>query len=375
MVACVEKNEDAIGRKREAFYMAVAFATIIFNRVRKIENAIINSGQHLTQTRPASMFSSMMSLVTRNINEKENKITSGQLQAFRELTFNNAFIKSGIPLCSNILLLEKEQGVHAELQILSEILKLKEGKQLFQGDIYVGVSKRCCLECHRMLEATNTVLSTKGITIKFGGAHDASFSSGWVKPSIFAQNHDEDVSKIWAEYQRLRREDGRQAVNKIEKKRKRDNKRKDDVAEEPVQYEQGHSMSNSDFSFDSEERFRRYREELERDLEIFMLRGQEGSDAASMMGLGLKLCEIPAFQYLFDEDEEVGSERVVQIKLVTMIAQLSERNEQEQIELDRLLSLLQNPHFMDDGIVKFFSGIRALNQEQRSESKLTLSVT
>ena len=259
--------------------------------------------------------------------------------------------------------------------ILSEILKLKEGKQLFQGDIYVGVSKRCCLECHRMLEATNTVLSTKGITIKFGGAHDASFSSGWVKPSIFAQNHDEDVSKIWAEYQRLRREDGRQAVNKIEKKRKRDNKRKDDVAEEPVQYEQGHSMSNSDFSFDSEERFRRYREELERDLEIFMLRGQEGSDAASMMGLGLKLCEIPAFQYLFDEDEEVGSERVVQIKLVTMIAQLSERNEQEQIELDRLLSLLQNPHFMDDGIVKFFSGIRALNQEQRSESKLTLSVT
>lgn len=361
----LKTNKKAIGGKKEAFYMAIAFVSIIFNRVRKIENAIINSGQHFAPMWVAStLLSSIMNIGRDTTNEranKENKITNGQLLAFKGLNFSshNSSTKSGIPIASNILLLEKEAGVHAELQILSQILELERNGMLVKGkEVYIGISKRCCLECHRMLESAHKVLfSARGISIKFGGAHDASFIKNWVVPSIFSESERDQLPlahKVWEEYSNICDTDRRKATT--------------------GEYEQGHSMSNSSFSFTPEEQLRRYREELEDDLEVFMRRGQGHLDAARMLTLGLKLCEIIDFQDLFNEsEEEEAKEDIARIKLLAIIDQLSEKG--EQIGPDVLLRLVQNPNFMDKTIVKFFSGVRVLNQEhgaQLSLGKLTV---
>lgn len=85
-----------------------------------------------------------------------------------------------------ILTESKAKDVHAEMQLLE---KLIQGESYLHGDepeLYFAISKLCCLHCHEMLTATNTVFSDKNIgkQIVSSGTHALSFPK-WKPPAVF----------------------------------------------------------------------------------------------------------------------------------------------------------------------------------------------
>lgn len=84
-----------------------------------------------------------------------------------------------------ILHSETKSGVHAELQILGKIVQLAEKGEIRDTEIYLGISKGCCFQCHCMLEVVGDVLKeTYGIKLKHRDDHDISFQGNWVYPTV-----------------------------------------------------------------------------------------------------------------------------------------------------------------------------------------------
>lgn len=121
--------------------------------------------------------------------EKNSRVFSGsQRTAFKRK-------KQGYRILQN-----QTQRVHAEVQILAEIVKLLEQNEFKfekQGtsteEIYIGVSKLCCPKCRIMLEVANIVFKENGIPliIKYAGEHPLSFD--WIPPDIFEDGFNKEV--------------------------------------------------------------------------------------------------------------------------------------------------------------------------------------
>jgi len=95
-------------------------------------------------------------------------ISVDQLQAFRKG-------KEGY------IFLEEDKNNHAEMQILFHFIaereKAKErGEFIKEGDIYIGLSKLCCLSCHCMLRVINEEYLQGSGVILVRGWHDKDYS-------------------------------------------------------------------------------------------------------------------------------------------------------------------------------------------------------
>ncbi len=121
----------------------------------------------------------------RSLIEKRNLPDNEQLSD----EYFQAFIAK--PL---ILRIEQKQNVHAEVQILGEIVRAVEESRISSPqEIYVGISKLCCLDCRVMMEECVEVLQERGITLEVRGHHDLSFKkgeSGWISPKQFSEGYD-----------------------------------------------------------------------------------------------------------------------------------------------------------------------------------------
>jgi len=136
-------------------HMALGYGIMINKRMRKIENSI-----------------------EKALNSDFTDITKNQLEAFANFTHDD-----NDKVNSNILFFERESGVHAELQILSQLIGIiAENEDTAPKEVYIGISKRCCLNCDCMLKAANDVLASKGIEVKYEGTHGASFAANWIRP-------------------------------------------------------------------------------------------------------------------------------------------------------------------------------------------------
>lgn len=86
---------------------------------------------------------------------------------------------------------EKKEEVEIDRKPLYKeaYIELKEAiinKEIYiPQEIYIGISKKCCLNCRVVLETAQEKLQTLGISIKFGGAHDAKFEGKWGEPPFF----------------------------------------------------------------------------------------------------------------------------------------------------------------------------------------------
>ena len=85
-------------------------------------------------------------------------------------------VKVNIDLENCILRKELESGVHAEMQILVELMKQNK------KDIYIGISKLCCLDCCCMLKAINELGYSK---VLYRGEHKLEFEKNWKIPLGF----------------------------------------------------------------------------------------------------------------------------------------------------------------------------------------------
>jgi len=98
----------------------------------------------------------------------------------------NILLTSEDPAQNSILMREAEDGVHAEMQILSEITQhQQDSKNKQTKGFYIGISKLCCLHCDRVLQAANEVFLENDLPkVSYKGAHELSFEKGWKTPLL-----------------------------------------------------------------------------------------------------------------------------------------------------------------------------------------------
>jgi len=94
-----------------------------------------------------------------------------------------------------ILKEENLTGVHAEVQLLATVIQSIENGTYLNKDpkeeIYIGVSRLCCLHCRCMLETANKELNARNILTSFAfrGKHDLDFVGNWKPPHIFEEGY------------------------------------------------------------------------------------------------------------------------------------------------------------------------------------------
>jgi len=97
----------------------------------------------------------------------------------------------------NLIQDDEQQGVHAELRIINHLLKNNlEEKSKKREDVYIGISKLCCLQCKCVIVAVNETLeeirkesgtSSSSSLINYGDAssrdtHGMIFEKNWICP-------------------------------------------------------------------------------------------------------------------------------------------------------------------------------------------------
>lgn len=183
-------------RPAAAFGLAYGEYIELYTDFKKLEDTIkqvreqlsLSSSSSDSDSNPLSSSSSSSS----SLEKTEEKFSKSQLRA----------LSKGI----SILMDEPEKDVHAEMQLLSYIVKevvgnlgppnKSEQTAIEPTEIYIGISKLCCLSCQKMLDAANDIFKEEKIPIKLKnrGHHDLYFSK-WECPKIFANGYNNKGKK------------------------------------------------------------------------------------------------------------------------------------------------------------------------------------
>lgn len=258
-----------INKRKGPSYQALGYGIEIYKRFLKIEKAIqlANDGKY-------------------------KKITEEQLNAFKTFNHDDANRSEG-----NILFLAKDDDkhVHAEAQVLDRIVDLIENhKMMSPGEIYIGISKRCCKNCHCLLDATNEALNGTEYIIKFEGAHDAEFTTNWGKPPILHQAELDSRGRTRSQTKELPKGNLslRGKINKTYQEKIR-NFETSQSSQEP--YNQRHTPSTSEATSDTT--LEQYKETLQQDL-------ANAKDDLKALTIGIILCDLGFFKALFEQTSQ-----------------------------------------------------------------------
>ncbi len=334
-----------IHKRKGLAYQTLGYGIEIYKRFLKIERAI--------QKAKAVDFT---------------KINQGQLTAFKNFNYSDLERSQ-----SNILFLEKDdnKSVHAEAQILNQIVDIIERKDVLPHEIYIGISKRCCKNCHCLLDAANEILQQwYGCLIKFEGAHDAEFEANWGRPQILKQVDLDSRSKTRSKTKEQATKD-LSLQEKINKKYLEKLKEFEPELSYQESYDQRHTPSSSEAT--SEIHIESYRERLQNYLTTLEDIGLESSThAKKLLKIGIGLCNIKGFTDLFDEiivaallDQEV----VIDSILFDYNKKDNEQDESHRIDKitrEELLEFLHYPKLCPKIIYDYFQskGKQRLDESQ-----------
>lgn len=309
-----------INKRKGPSYQALGYGIEIYKRFLKIEKAIqlANSSNYC-------------------------KITKEQLNAFKTFNHDDANRPD-----SNVLFLAKDDDkhVHAEAQVLDRIVDLIEIKKMNPGEIYIGISKRCCKNCHCLLDAANDALNGTGHVIKFEGAHDAEFTTNWGKPPMLQQVELDSIGKTRSRTKELPKEDLslKKKINNIYQEKVR-NFETSQLSQEP--YNKRHTPSTSEATSDTT--FEQYKETLQQDL-------ANAKDDVKALKIGIILCDIAAFRELFDQTSQSLKDSLDPEATLTniMLQHNDKMTETDGITREDLLAFLRNNKFCPPRISSFF---------------------
>ncbi len=294
------------------------------------------------------------------IKKDKNKMTVEQLEAFSK--------------DYEIVAPHLNPGVHAEVQILSNVVE----KETFdKTDIYIGISRLCCLHCHSMIESANNVFKERKLSvsenyIQVRGWHDLDFD--WTAPGLFYSGYASQEDSL--------------------KKRKKHNiayligfDTKMNVA--PLlklpkpQTHMRANISGSDKT-DSEGEMEQLKANARKvQLEQFLFFVQHQPDNYTMkditrkIKIALTLFDIETFGYLdkFAEEKELEKEEMNS----TFVILLKEVNQRIDLKITKedLLAILKDPFLVGERTVKYFKHYDLLelakveSKENKRETKKT----
>lgn len=195
-------------------------------------------------------------------------------------------------LTKNLTILtdEPEKGIHAEVQILSKIVEMINAKALRgEQEIYIGISKRCCLNCHSMITAANEILKPSKITIKTRGTHGLDFT--WKSPKLFSDGYNGNKKKV--DKTTLQYLIGKKAKETFDEY----------VQLEKSKSEMAASQSDSDFELNLEERGKEKNNLIKQGLILFQQLDQKRTVQETILeiNIALKVYETDEFKKLLEQ--------------------------------------------------------------------------
>lgn len=316
------------------YHKALGFGLDVYRRILKIENFINKARQ----------------------NEFSHSFNKEQLEAFKNFSYSDD--KEGRKK-SNILFLEDEKDVHAEMQILSILIQMMENRDPAISDLaklYIGISKLCCLECYCMLCAANDVLKATSVELRFKGAHKESFN--WKFPLNFKMQPGESDRK--SKYKSLK-SSNESTFNKIKKiyEEKVNNEKKKENELSKKTYNMRGSKSSSEISVTEDDKLLEYKSNLENSLSLLKTYDYDDQNC-KMLKLGLELCEINTFKDLFKDSIDLLDREVIFYSLYEGLEAIENEND--------LVNFLTNPKFSTKEIVELFENF-PLNKEEEKETR------
>jgi hypothetical protein len=328
---------DNVTKDESSSHLAMGFGLDTYRRIRKIENAIDRARKN-----------------------DFTAITEEQLKAFQ--SFKHSKNKD-----SDILFYQPSGGstgmrVHAEMHILNQIVNMVEGGEIYgQKEIYVGISKRCCLNCHHMIEAANEILQEHNVVIKVEGSHDIDYSTNWMPPRDFSSGinsiNDRAAKKQKAE-ETLGYRIGKNYALRIAQ------------AKESADIAMRHDRSDSEHSLNAIEKIQLYRTHLEEDLKAFKRRGNSDSETAKMLELGISLCETDPFKDLFEVLQTEDKKPVIR-SFLAMLSEINQKmNPGREISTEELLKFLKDPDLSNREISQYFNDISLEDLTLRTKTSL-----
>lgn len=323
-------------KEKDIAYIALGYGLMANKRIRKIEDSIEDA-----------------------LKGKFGEINQGQLSAFRNFRHDDKDRKN-----SNILFFETKTGVHAELQVLSQIVDMAD-VGLHGGsaqEFYLGISKRCCFDCEHMLQSANEILGSRGIVVGYEGTHGAEFSENWVCPSAFVsmrEDSSKETKKTKSAAAASSSTQEKQVFEQIYEVYKQ--RIEAELGSAANSYTQRHSISSSDYSSHPEERIAIYKERLEEDLATVRRLEMSNTNIEGMLGLGLDLCEILEFQQLFEEEiiSGIKARGEAQGRVGIILARLNKIRSQSghTVEEKSLVEFLSNKKFTPEKIAECFASL------------------
>ncbi|AIF82024.1 hypothetical protein I862_07350 [endosymbiont of Acanthamoeba sp. UWC8] len=104
----------------------------------------------------------------RQFSDALEKVTNSIILAYSnpsdERAFTTGFVRALVE--RRYAFIEGKQNVHAELKIIQHLMEEKRigRREAAEESIYIGVSKRCCLKCEKMIEAINEAAEEMGFS-------------------------------------------------------------------------------------------------------------------------------------------------------------------------------------------------------------------
>lgn len=314
----IKDEEIPITENRENAYLVFGFGLAALRRILKIESSIEKQKK----------------------GDLDSKITTEQLNAFRNFQYADETRDD-----SGILFDEMVSNVHAEMQILSRATHFIEQNVMASTDeAYIGISKRCCLNCHCMLDAANQVFEKP--LIKFEGAHDASFLKNWNTPARFFPEDYTDMQDNAQDSLAKRIRDAYDADPRIIAQEDEEKKKRKKTSS----YQLIRNDSDSNASLTSMTEIAKYKERLTQDLMVLRRLQLEKSEAAEMLELGIDLCALTNFKNLFETEALPAMAQDIFDAIHFELNAGRENN----IDEKTLLQFLRDPTFSIKAIVDIF---------------------
>lgn len=240
---------------------------------------------------------------------------------------------------------EDQGGVHAEVQMLSKIIKMirqKDSSIKNNSTIYVGISRNCCLECHYMLEAAKEILKEQPfwIALDFRGSHDIPQKSKWKYPKLFQEISDEE--DIAYKIKILTNEKITQAIETASK--------------HSINVSMGAAGSDSEPEENAQQKltlFLEWLDTLEKNIRLFD--GETSIlEVRSFITLGKELQNLKAFTELFQHSKPAKIEQAE--RTFESIVNEYDKNNQHVLDRNRLFAFIKKPWF-SGSIANYFANL------------------
>jgi hypothetical protein len=315
----------------EAFGILYGHYTILYRHFKKLEDSLTHKGSAPTETE-----------------KREDSLNGNQLAA---LSHHSVILKR-----------ELRAGVHAEMQILAYILDNldKIHKENIPREIYIGISKLCCLNCHIVLDVANSVFEKRRIPIKlnFRGAHDRSFlkrrkekearEDSWICPTTLSEGYNATTKKIEEEEEEeIAYEIGKLSRKKIDKLREMPQPAGPMTAE----------GSDSDTSSQGDSELTIYKEKLEDYQRFLKSRKVETQTTLLLKEIStvLDIYKIEAFTSLWSA-RKLDTEQLLRSQS-TILERYNLIHPEAKLTKQALIAILQDPIYVGEKLSKRFMDV------------------